>query len=193
MKTIYFLVFSLCLFFIDALEREAAIRRRKLEMQLSEEEAREARLRAEEYNRKVAEEEKKRLESLLHEKAMLEEEERLQKKIQAEELNQEIKSKVCEAKQRVRNSKKEAALEIRKELEEMEMLIAKRIEEERLRKEDLIRQIRALEKVPNAKLPVFDPTESSGLGLLNEMSLTEVFVLFAMFYSVYLATGSKIL
>lgn len=54
------------------------------------------------------------------------------------------------------------------------------MKEERQRKEmeeraELLRQIRALEKVPKAKMPkIVDPSESSGVGYLSEMSLTEL-------------------
>ncbi len=42
------------------------------------------------------------------------------------------------------------------------------------KQDDLIRQIRALERVPRPKVKVFDPTESSKLGLLGEMSYAEL-------------------
>ena len=43
-----------------------------------------------------------------------------------------------------------------------------------LRQDDLIRQIRALERVPRTKVKVFDPTQSSAQGLLGEMSYSEL-------------------
>ena len=46
--------------------------------------------------------------------------------------------------------------------------------QEAARKADQIRQIRALEKVPQTKVKVFDPTEKGEHGLLGELSLIEV-------------------
>ncbi|KAI9981479.1 hypothetical protein PInf_009231 [Phytophthora infestans] len=45
---------------------------------------------------------------------------------------------------------------------------------ERAAREDLIRQIRALDKVHREHVAVFDPTETAQLGLLEEMSLAEL-------------------
>ena len=42
------------------------------------------------------------------------------------------------------------------------------------RKEELIRQIRELEKIPIVRTTGFDPTETAGHGLLEEMSLAEL-------------------
>ncbi len=61
--------------------------------------------------------------------------------------------------------------------EELAQLRARKAEEDRIEQEiknDLIRQIRALERAPKQKVNVFDPTTSSGIGLLNEMSLVEL-------------------
>ena len=44
------------------------------------------------------------------------------------------------------------------------------------RKTELIRQIRAMESVPIIRHKFVDPTETSGHGLLSEMSIAEVSV-----------------
>ena len=53
--------------------------------------------------------------------------------------------------------------------------IRERQEAEQVEKEDVIRRIRALELVPNRTAKIFDPTKSAGVGLLDEMSLTELY------------------
>lgn len=45
---------------------------------------------------------------------------------------------------------------------------------EQRKREELIRQIRELERVPIVRTKGFDPTETSGLGLLDEMSIAEL-------------------
>ena len=42
------------------------------------------------------------------------------------------------------------------------------------RKTELIQQIRAMESVPVVTMKFVDPTETSGVGLLSEMSVAEV-------------------
>lgn len=61
--------------------------------------------------------------------------------------------------------------------EEISQALARRREEDEaeLRKrEELIRQIRELEKIPIVRTQGFDPTETAGHGLLNEMSIAEL-------------------
>lgn len=45
---------------------------------------------------------------------------------------------------------------------------------EHAKKVELIRQIRELEKIPIQRTKGFDPTETSGLGLMEEMSIAEL-------------------
>ena len=56
------------------------------------------------------------------------------------------------------------ALQRKKDEEEVEMR----------RKQELIRQIRELEKIPIQRTKGFDPTEAGGHGLLEEMSIAEL-------------------
>jgi len=56
------------------------------------------------------------------------------------------------------------ALQRKKDEDEVEMR----------RKQELIRQIRELEKIPIQRTKGFDPTEAGGHGLLEEMSIAEL-------------------
>ena len=47
-------------------------------------------------------------------------------------------------------------------------------ESERVKKQELIRQIRELEKIPIIRTRGYDPTESGAHGLLHEMSMIEL-------------------
>lgn len=62
-------------------------------------------------------------------------------------------------------------------IKESKKLVEKKKKEDEIEKErrdDLIRQIRALELAPVERVKIFDPTETSGLGFLDEMSLAEL-------------------
>jgi hypothetical protein len=63
---------------------------------------------------------------------------------------------------------------IHEETLERETRKAEELRVEQVRRDDLIRQIRAVERVPKVKVTMFDPTESAGQGLLEEMSLVEL-------------------
>ena len=45
---------------------------------------------------------------------------------------------------------------------------------EHARRQELIKQIRELEKIPIVRTKGFDPTEAGGYGLLEEMSIAEL-------------------
>jgi hypothetical protein len=58
------------------------------------------------------------------------------------------------------------ALELHKEKQELRERVLREQEQERLQKEDLIRQIRAMERVPKARLgKIVDLCETSGVGM----------------------------
>jgi hypothetical protein len=70
------------------------------------------------------------------------------------------------------NQKKRITL--KKEIEVRIERQEKEDEIEQERRNDMIRQIRAIERVPKLKAKIFDPTTSSNMGLLQEMSLVEL-------------------
>lgn len=74
----------------------------------------------------------------------------------------------------MRDENRELRNQISKEI--AEALKRKRDEEEfeHRRKQELIRQIRELEKIPIVRTKGFDPTETAGYGLLEEMSIAEL-------------------
>ena len=82
--------------------------------------------------------------------------------------------KAEEAAQKMREENRELRNQISKEI--AEALKRKRDEEEfeHRRKQELIRQIRELEKIPIVRTKGFDPTETAGYGLLEEMSIAEL-------------------
>jgi len=84
------------------------------------------------------------------------------------------KDKAAEAMEAMRSENRELRNQISKEI--AEALKRKKDEEEfeHRRKQELIRQIRELEKIPIVRTKGFDPTETGGYGLLEEMSIAEL-------------------
>ena len=74
----------------------------------------------------------------------------------------------------MKDENRELRNQINKEI--TEALKRKKDEEEyeHRRKQELIRQIRELEKIPIVRTKGFDPTEAGGHGLLEEMSVAEL-------------------
>ena len=84
------------------------------------------------------------------------------------------KDKASEAVAKMKAENRELRDQINKEISDA--LKRKRDEEEfeHQRKQELIRQIRELEKIPIVRTKGFDPTEAGGHGLLEEMSIAEL-------------------
>lgn len=84
------------------------------------------------------------------------------------------KCKTSEAVQSMKDENRDLRNMIHKEI--TDALQRKKDEEavEHARKQELIRQIRELEKIPIVRTKGFDPTEASNHGLLEEMSIAEL-------------------
>eukprot|EP01028_Stygiella_incarcerata_P012856 TRINITY_DN80538_c0_g1_i1.p1 TRINITY_DN80538_c0_g1~~TRINITY_DN80538_c0_g1_i1.p1 ORF type:complete len:818 (-),score=331.30 TRINITY_DN80538_c0_g1_i1:62-2515(-) len=160
----------------DEAERQASIELRKMEIELADLEAREAKERS--VQQRIREAKRKRallekeIERLRHER-----EEELSALAAAVQLRKkELAECVEESKQKLLEEKQREADAIRLERKENEIAISEAMEMERQRKEDLIRQIRAMERVPGVKPQnLFDPSKTAGHGLLEEMSLLELY------------------
>ncbi|XP_035741078.1 eukaryotic translation initiation factor 5B-like, partial [Vespa mandarinia] len=73
------------------------------------------------------------------------------------------------------DEKRQKAAEVSEKSRQLKMLLAKQKEEEIRRKGQLIKEIKAIQSLRLAtRNKEFDPTETSGLGLLCEMSLAEL-------------------
>ncbi|ETK71304.1 hypothetical protein L915_21429 [Phytophthora nicotianae] len=147
---------------------------RRLEMVQAQYDAMEAARQAKLENREVANEMKEQAKARAEEREK--EENELVKKYR--NLTEEVKRvrdtapREAEAQVREENARQRDALQ--------EFLAAERERKaqedakERAAREDLIRQIRALDRVHREHVAVFDPTETAKLGLLEEMSLAEL-------------------
>ncbi|KDO26424.1 hypothetical protein SPRG_08227 [Saprolegnia parasitica CBS 223.65] len=158
----------------DDEDHRRQVEMRRLEMAQAQHEAIEASLRAKAENREVA----------IQMKLVAREndEKRRQEEL---ELNQQYQQIATDIKQTREVAPREAEERVRLENARKREELNAMLEAERQRKaeqdaidqaqrEDLIRQIRALDRVHREHVAVFDPTESSNYGLLEEMSLVEL-------------------
>lgn len=101
----------------------------------------------------------------------------LKQKAQLVEFIKEQKSKVHLAVDKVQEVNREVVVKAKEERVKRKKQLEKEKEEEMKKKKEFIQKIQALEKLAGVrgKRPTeFDPTQSSGLGLLDEMSLVEL-------------------
>lgn len=157
----------------EKIERMEHMQRKKIEMELSRESAMKA------YNEKVHENKKTVLEM-----KVIAEEKLIEKQVIVNEV-WEQKHKLIEGVLETRDNaakEKVKVLEKNKKIhdenkKELEIIFDKKKEEdeiERKKRVELIRQIHELESQPKIRTKGYDPTETAGLGLLEEMSLVEL-------------------
>ncbi len=141
---------------------------------MAREEALDARALKLEENKELVAQLRKEKEELERVKEKLKQEETQQKKETVSNIKV-IQEGVKQAVEETVKKKQQIAIESAKERLEMKRLAEEQLRLERITQEDLIRQIRAMEKVPKGRIPkVIDPCETSNSGLLTEMSLSEL-------------------
>lgn len=157
----------------DQLEKELNVAQRKVEMQMARDEAIAASENLRIKNRILAEHQKEEVKQALatqeHEQHQV-----LQKRQQLVHDIIEERERPREAEAVLMKSRMVRAEDMRKE-KEMDMERKKREDAyEMERKKDLIRQIRAIERVSVLKAQLFDPSEPPRKGFMEEMSLAEL-------------------
>ena len=142
-------------------------------MEMTREEAIEAQKRKEKENHLLVSKIKEEMTiALIHREE--EKKEDWQKKKEVVEQVQSQKDNAAYEMERVKEENRRIRDEVNREL--TEAIQRKRAEEqqETKKREALIRQIRELERIPIVRTKGFDPTETSGVGLLEEMSIAEL-------------------
>ncbi len=157
----------------DEVERKEQMEMRKIEMKMSKEEQLKAVEHKAKENQLVAEKMKMQSAENADAKQKKIAEELSKKKNVVEEISA-IKESIKEEQEKVLNQKKEIKQKVK---EEIEAAIERKKEaeiEEQKRREEIIRQIRELDWIPKENVKEYDPRETMGYGLLEEMSFAEL-------------------
>lgn len=157
----------------DDVERLEHIQKKKIEMEMSREEAILAAKRQEQANARLVLDMRKEAASRDGERMK----NKVEDKAQRKEIIEKIHAQAGNAMQEM-EAKKQDNKAIRDEVKrEMDEALKRRRDEEAhelAKREELIRQIRELEKIPIQRTKGYDPTEAGGHGLMVEMSVAEL-------------------
>lgn len=158
----------------DEVEKLKHVALRREQAKQSAEEAKLALERQREDNALVASMVRKQGEMIKEKKQIEQDIEILQKQETVQQIIAQREVKPQEALQKVLEKNEEIAKQLREELEEKRRLKAEEDRLMELEKADKIRQLRAINTVHKKHIVVFDPTETAGIGLLDEMSYMEM-------------------
>ena len=101
-------------------------------------------------------------------------EEETKKKVKIHDAVTSQKVNTSLAVQSMKDENRDLRNKIRKEIQDALQRKKEEEEVEYKRRQELIRQVRELEKIPIVRTKGFDPTEAGGHGLLEEMSIAEL-------------------
>eukprot|EP00928_Gymnodinium_smaydae_P053357 TRINITY_DN37367_c0_g1_i1.p2 TRINITY_DN37367_c0_g1~~TRINITY_DN37367_c0_g1_i1.p2 ORF type:complete len:761 (-),score=288.59 TRINITY_DN37367_c0_g1_i1:52-2334(-) len=157
----------------DDMEEEARVRQRLVEMQISRVEAIEATKSCQRRKRILAEHQKAEVQGQMDRLKAEQEVELEDKKLLVQD-TQEERERARQAELEVEKARAKNAEDIRRAKEEEQARKKREDEQEMERRRDLIRQIRALERVPIEKFKPNDRAEPPAHGLMEEMSYAEL-------------------
>ena len=140
----------------------------------SAEEAKEAMIRQKDDKKAVADVMREQAEAIREQRQLESEIRTIMIQDQVEQIKEERKKAPKEAKEKLLAEREEQSKKLREELENARK---QKEEEDRLieeERQDMIRQLRAINSIKRKHMTIFDPTETAGIGLLDEMSYMEM-------------------